>query len=232
MSHPFPDEATLSLFGDGFRRLVRMVLGHETGTPAMEPNQHGAALRRSSGMREFWKAIEAPSGLQILDLGSASQANVNFITGLQHKLYTEDLHRALLSEDFVAEESDEIQEEVARFFCRNLKYDDGQFDGILCWDLFDFLPEPLVKPLVDRLLCFLKPGGTVLSFFHTAAPGEEVPIYQYHIRTEESLQLSGRGTGKLLRHFNNRNIENLFLGFNSLKFYLARDNLREVISVR
>jgi hypothetical protein len=41
------------------------------------------------------------------------------------------------------------------------------------------------------------------------------------------------GTGfRLQRVFNNRHIENLFRDFSSIKFFLARDNVREVLVVR
>ena len=232
MSHGMSDQAALPLSGDGFRRWMRRVLGQPAALPVVDAGSGTPVLRRSSGLREFWKAIEAPSGLRILDLGSASQANVNFITGLHHKLYTEDLVRALLLSAPGSKEAEQAQREVEEFFRENLNYPEGEFDGILCWDLFDFLADPLVKPLVERLQSFLKPGGTVLSFFHTATPGQEVALFQYLIRGEDSLQLIGRGSGKVIRHFNNRSIENLFRSFASIKFYLARDNLREVISVR
>jgi len=224
------DGAVISLFGDGVRRLLRRALGQRTKTPAAAAASGIAEFRSSSGLREFWKGIQSPSTLQILDLGSASQANVSFITGLGHKLYTEDLPRALLPG--APETSPGTEGEEEEFFRKNLLYQEGQFDGILCWDLFDFLADPLVRPLVGRLHRFLKPGGTVLGFFHTGAAGQEVPLVQYRIRTEATLQLTGRGTEKLRRHFNNRAIENLFRQFTSLRFYLARDNLREVIILR
>jgi hypothetical protein len=37
---------------------------------------------------------------------------------------------------------------------------------------------------------------------------------------------------QLQRVFNNRHIENLFHDFASIKFFLARDNIREVLVVR
>ena len=224
------DGAVISLFGDGVRRLVRRALGQPTATPVAAVVSGVPVLRPSSGLREFWKGIQSPTTLQILDLGSASQANLSFITGLVHKLYTEDLPRSLMAGASGTGPGTEGEEE--EFFRKNLLYEEGQFDGILCWDLFDFLADPLVKPLVGRLHRFLKPGGIVLGFFRTGAAGEEVALYQYRIRTEATLQLTGRGTGKLCRHFNNRTIENLFRQFTSLKFYLTRDNLREVIIVR
>jgi hypothetical protein len=36
----------------------------------------------------------------------------------------------------------------------------------------------------------------------------------------------------LQRVFNNRHIENLFRDFASIKFFLSRDNIREVLVVR
>jgi hypothetical protein len=41
------------------------------------------------------------------------------------------------------------------------------------------------------------------------------------------------GTGvRLQRVFNNRHIENLFHDFSSIKFFLARDHIREVLVIR
>jgi hypothetical protein len=37
---------------------------------------------------------------------------------------------------------------------------------------------------------------------------------------------------RLQRVFNNRHIENLFRDFASIKFFLSRDNIREVLVVR
>ena len=42
----------------------------------------------------------------------------------------------------------------------------------------------------------------------------------------------GANNFRLQRVFNNRNIENLFRDFASIKFFLARDNVREVLVVR
>jgi len=122
--------------------------------------------------------------------------------------------------------------EPATFFRENLSYSEGQFTGILCWDLLDFLPEHLLKPCVESLYAFLKPGGNLLAFFHTGAPGQDAPVCQYRIHSADTLEVTGRETAKLRRHFNNRAIENLFRNFSSLKFYLSRDNLREVVIVR
>ncbi|MEE8176729.1 MAG: class I SAM-dependent methyltransferase [Acidobacteriota bacterium] len=220
-------------FVENFQRLLRRMLGQEAKSLPVEQRPSAAPLiRHSNGLQEFWKEIQSPAGLQILDLGSASQANVSFITGLGHKLYTEDLIRTLQDSDPAVPAQEKQPLEADRFFQENLKFTEGQFDGILCWDLFDFLADPLVKPLIERLHLSLKPGGTLLTFFHTGQAGHEVPLYQYSIQSGDTLRITGQGTGKLHHTFHNRTIENLFRRFASLKFYLARNNLREVIIVR
>jgi hypothetical protein len=44
--------------------------------------------------------------------------------------------------------------------------------------------------------------------------------------------LQERASFRLQRVFNNRHVENLFRDFHSLKFFLARDNIREVLAIR
>jgi len=46
------------------------------------------------------------------------------------------------------------------------------------------------------------------------------------------LHLQPRFSQPLPRAFNNRNLERLFSNFRSVKFFLAKENLREVIVTR
>ncbi|SRR5579885_3626219 len=234
MSEGISEGAEFSSLGETFRRLLRRFTRQQSATPmsAAEEDSGKAVLRRSSGLREFWKVLQGAEGLKILDLGPASQANVSFITGLGHKLYTADLLQAIQRFIPGEKQQSEVQADLDQFFRENLNYSEGQFDGVLCWDVFDFVAEPILKSLVQRMHWSIKPGGAVLSFFHTGPAGQEVPLHSYRIRAEDTLQVISRGGGRLHRHFNNRTIETLFTDFASIKFYLARDNLREVISFR
>jgi hypothetical protein len=114
----------------------------------------------------------------------------------------------------------------------------------LCWDVPDYLPETLVKPLVERLCAVTKRGGLLLGFFHTRDAGPDAPYYHYHLVSKDAMELQ-RASGphparggklapayRLQRVFNNRHIENLFREFASIKFFLGRDNVREVLVIR
>jgi len=115
---------------------------------------------------------------------------------------------------------------------------------VLCWNLPDYMEESLVKPTVDRLWSVMKPGALLLTFFHTRDAGPESVCYRYHVTGTDMLEMSeiklpvaGHPAGekqspRLQRVFNNRHIENLFRDFSSIKFFLARDNIREVLVVR
>jgi len=227
-----PSEAITSQIGENVRRLLRQVLGQTETAAKGTLSSADPQLRQSKGLREFCGAIRSPEGLQILDLGAASQANINFVIGLGHRVCTEDLHRCLelySSRSMVTADPDTVSD---RFFRENLQYGAARFDGVLCWDLFDFLPDALVKPMVDRLFELIKPRGYLLAFFHSGQPGQLLPVCQYRISSQDQLHVSERAQGKLRRAINNRGIESLFRNYASLKFFLTKDSLREVVIVR
>ena len=204
--------------------------------------------RRSSSLGQLVKTLDSDEALCILDLGSTSPANIRYCTERGHKIYSDDL--LLSSTDPSLATKDEAGNpalDSKRFLEENLVFPAAQFDVVFCWNLADYLDESLVKPVVGRLWSLLKPGGTLLAFFHTQEAGPDAPCYRYHIVGTDTLEMQlidTRGDAKkgaqraasngfrLQRVFNNRNIENLFRDFANIKFFLARDNVREVLVVR
>src|ERR1700685_2867127 len=47
--------------------------------------------RQSSGFDQFCSTLKTAEGLSILDMSGASQANISFITGLGHRISSDDL---------------------------------------------------------------------------------------------------------------------------------------------
>jgi SAM-dependent methyltransferase len=189
--------------------------------------------RHSSGLAEFTKMIAGQENLCILDLGPTSPQNIALLTGLGHRVYNEDVLLASFGPDFVTKKDDGTSAVNAdTFLNENLKYQAQQFDAVLAWDIPDYLNESLVKAAVARMASVMKPGGVLLAFFHTRDAGPEAPYYRYHIAGKDSLDLQRGPQFRLQRVFNNRHIENLFREFSNIKFFLARDNVREVLVVR
>ncbi len=70
----------------------------------------------------------------------------------------------------------------------------------------------------------------MLVFFNADEKASRIPIYNYRIQDTNTLLQTPRGTGyQRSQYFNNRTLEKLFERSSSLKFFLTRDHLREVI---
>ena len=96
------------------------------------------AVRPSRGLEEFFSYIHGQSGLTILDLGAASQQNVSFITGLGHRLYSEDFLRILgetFGENGAADQSNPGR--IEYFLHQTLDHPRAHFDGVLIWDVLE-----------------------------------------------------------------------------------------------
>ena len=228
------------------QNVMKLFRGGSTAQNSASASTAQKLTRRSSGMSELARSLGVQEGLCILDLGPTSPSNIRYFTERGHKSYSEDLLLASLDPALVIqdEKGNRILDE-RRFLSENLVYPGSHFDVVFCWNLADYMDESLVKPVVGRLWTSMKPGAMLLAFFHTRDAGADAPCHRYHIINNEILEMhpiaanpeSGRGSGvrttfRLQRVFNNRHIENLFRDFSSIKFFLARDNVREVLVIR
>jgi SAM-dependent methyltransferase len=232
----------MSSVSQNFMKLFRGSSGAETVAAPVSQK----FTRRSSGLGELSRSWESAEGLCILDLGATSPTNIRHFTERGYKIYSEDLLTA--STDPGLATKDEQGNDVLdsrKFLADNLVYPAARFDVVLCWNLPDYLDESLVKPVVGRLWSVLKPGGMLLAFFHTRDAGPDSPCHRFHIVGADILEMQkielrgdarrglvGKDGFQLQRVFNNRHIETLFRDFASIKFFLARDNIREVLVVR
>jgi len=186
--------------------------------------------RQSRGLEQFFGSFRNQTGLSILDLGGAHQENINFITSLGHKFFSEDFLR-IFQETFgenIADQSNPGR--IDYFLRRSLEYPDEHFDGVLAWDALEYMEPALLAATADRLLRILKPKGYLLAIFHSAERKQMVPCYTFRIQDPRTLQVSRHGERAASQQlFNNRSLEKLFQKFDSVKFFLARDSLREVI---
>jgi SAM-dependent methyltransferase len=235
----------------GFMRLFRGSSADE-GQAAKTKQTAPRLTRRSSGLGELVRVLKPEEPLYVLDIGSTSAANIRYLTELGHKIYSEDLLDASTDPSLVTKDEQGLTTlDSRKFLAENLVHPAARFDAVLCWNLADYMDESLVKPVVGRLWSMLKPGGVLLAFFHTREAGPDAPCYRYHIVGPDTLEMqhleprrevrrgptgashTAVGDGfRLQRVFNNRHIETLFRDFSSIKFFLTRDNIREVLVVR
>ena len=208
----------------------------ETSSPSLHSAQKttpGAPQTRpSNGLDQFFSAIDGQENLSILDFAGVTQANVSFITALGHRIYSNDILRTLEETfgnngDFLANQSDPAR--VEAFLRETMTFPDQCFDGALIWDTLQFLSPSLLEATVDRLAAILRPGACLLAFFHADEKVRTVPLCSYRIADKKVISLQQRGQSWPIQYFNNRSLEKLFQKFQSVKFFLTRDHLREVI---
>lgn len=174
--------------------------------------------------------LQRSENLSILDMSGASQANISFITSLGHRMSTDDILATMeqcFEDDFL--ENQKVASTAQRFMDQTLTFPDESFDGALVWDTLQFLVSPLLDQVVTQLLRVMRPGGLMLVFFRADERTPRIPMYNYRIADPRTLSVSPRGGYQNVQFFHNRVLEKLFQNAGSVKFFLTRDHLRELI---
>jgi SAM-dependent methyltransferase len=202
----------------------------ESLTKSPEKNTLVPVSRHSSAFEQFSAMLQSSDNLSVLDMSGASQANVSFITGLGHRISTEDILGTMeqcFSTDFI--EDQKQASKAQRFMDQTLTFPDQSFDGALVWDTLQFLVSPVLDQVVAQLLRVMRPGGLVLVFFRADERASRIPMHNYRIQDHRTLFVSPRGKFQNVQFFHNRLLEKLFQDAASVKFFLTRDHLRELI---
>ncbi len=195
--------------------------------PQARPDQR----RQSHGLEQFFSSLDASLGIEVLDLGEFTQANVSYITSLGHRPTFDGLQHSLdaIFGDGDPNSSQMDAAKAQEFLDHVLRFPPDSFDAILVWDTLEHLSRPLLNVILERLHEILRPGGGLLAYFHAESRDEMVQTYSFRIVDDKTLLLYPKGPRKPVQSFNNRSIERLFERFGSVKFFLTRDNIREVI---
>ncbi|MBM3751156.1 MAG: class I SAM-dependent methyltransferase [Acidimicrobiia bacterium] len=161
----------------------------------------------------------------ILELGPVVGANVEFFSDrLACKLYIENLYLDL-------EEAARLgtRAGLAEAFLRRLALAGDMFDGILCWDLFDFIDAKTGKTLAGELARLLKPGGAVYGFFGTT-PIELCRYTRYVIESESRFRLQHSPATPVKRNvLLTRDITKMFEGLSVSESVLLKSSTRETL---
>jgi hypothetical protein len=186
--------------------------------------------RQSRGLDQFFSYIRDQSGLSILDMGGACQDNINFITDLGHRITPRSILQSV-DETFggVSETDQSNPHQIESFLKENLEYPPDTFDGVLLWDTLQFMAPALLNAVLERLHFIVRPKSYLLVYFSGEERVRSSPVYSFRIQDKTTLSLVQRGTRPTAQSFNNRGLEKLFAKFESVKFFLTRESLREVI---
>jgi len=122
----------------------------------------------TKALKKFLATLTARESPVLLDLGPVVGSNVSFFgEQLGCKIFVEDIFS-----DIDRHVRDGKLEDLPAFVKKRFPQDDGTVDGILCWDVFDYLDRAAAQELATQLTRVLRPDGALLGFFGTAAPLE------------------------------------------------------------
>ena len=179
----------------------------------------------TKALRKFLTALTSRELPVLLDLGPVVGGNVSFFgEQLGCKIFVEDIYADL--DRHVRE--DKI-EKLPGFLSKRFPQADGEVDGILCWDVFDYLDRASAQELANQLTRVLRAEGSLLGFFGTAQ-AREARYTKFIIVDEVNLKYrsypSARGRQAILL---NRDIIRLFSGLRVSDSFLLQNNLREIL---
>lgn len=204
----------------------------ESGSSAQFQGLTGPRVPRHSGAwAALRKRLQTEAGLHIVDTGYTSPVNINYLTGLGHSVFLADLVHDACSTDWTAGQDEEGNTiwNIEGFLEQSLKFSGRTFDAVLLWTALDYLPEPLLAPVVSRLHSAMKPGGQVLAFFHTRMQGEETVHCRFHLTQGDDVEMQLAQPFPIQRAFTNRSIERLFAGWQGHRQFLAKDSVSEAL---
>ncbi len=191
------------------------------------------------GVSKFVAALEGRDSVVVLDLGPAVGANVIFLGGrLGCKLHVQDV----LSDPETWRSNNQIQQaprspndgeslatDTRSLEKRRLDNLTNSVDGVLCWDVFDYLSDESVEMFASEVVRVLKPGGVTLLCHRTEARRSSKPI-QYEIVDEIRLRYRPLAEERPApRVWHSREFIDLFDGLAVSNSFFLTTRMREVV---
>jgi hypothetical protein len=182
-------------------------------------------LFATKALRKLLSALTGRESPALIDLGPVVGSNVSFFgEQIGCKIFIEDIY-AELERHVRAGKMEAFPECLSRRFPQA----DGTIDGIICWDLIDYLDRPSAQVLADQLTRVLRPEGALLGFFGNAQ-SRETTYTKFVIADEMNLKHrtypAARGRQAVLL---NRDIIRLFAGLRVSDSFLMKNNIREIL---
>jgi predicted SAM-dependent methyltransferase len=180
----------------------------------------------SKALTKFISALSNREAPVLIDFGPVIGTNVAFFgEHLGCKLFIEDLATVIDAQTRAG-----TRDALPDVLGKRIAQEDASVDGVLCWDIFDFLDTAAARVLAREIVRVLRPGGAVMGFFCTKAV-DRAPFTKYEI-VEESSSLRHRhhpGTGGPKFVLQNRDIIKMFEGLSVAESFLLKSNTREIL---
>jgi hypothetical protein len=182
----------------------------------------------TKALAKFLASLQSRTQPVLLDLGPVVGSNVTFFgEHLGCKIFVENLFK-----DVDRHVQEGRLEELPAWFEQRFPKPDASVDGILCWDLFDYLDKRTGAVVAKHLARLLKPEGALFAMFNASEPRETDDSHYTRFVVVDPTGLQYRpyralqARGRVLQ---NRDITRMFEPLRITEQFLLKSNIREVI---
>jgi hypothetical protein len=210
------------------------ILGNRRAAESAPPAVPSAAAppdvsHPTKALQKFLASLQTRENPVLLDLGPVVGANVTF--------FGEELGCRIRVEDLAGDIEAHIKggrsDELPAFLATRFTEPPESVDGILCWDVLDYLDKASAQALATAMVTMLKPEGALLGFFSTTESTQ--PVYTKYVvmdplhlryRTYPASRPRQRAllTGDIIRMFKGLRVSESFLMKSNVREMLFRKN--------
>jgi hypothetical protein len=159
----------------------------------------------TKALQKFLLSLQSRENPVLIDLGPVVGSNVTF--------FGEQLGCRIRVEDLAVD----------------IKEAPGSVDGILCWDLLDYLDRAAAQTLATALTTMLRPDGALLGFFNSGDAGEA--LYTKYVVVDQTTLRHRSYPARRARQRSllNGDIIRMFKGLRVTDSFLMKSNMREML---
>ena len=217
-------ESTRSLT-DLFGILGSRKVADTTGAAETSVTNVAEASYATKALQKFLSCLNGSENPLLLDLGPVVGSNVTF--------FGEQLGCRIRVEDIASDIDRHVKaqtlDQLPEFFNKRFTEQGGTVDGVLCWDVLDFLDRPAAQVLATSLSRLLRPDGCLLGFFSTANTPDAV-YTKYVVVDESTLKYRSYPASRARqRNLLNGDIIKLFKDLRVTDSFLMKSQMREML---
>jgi hypothetical protein len=187
--------------------------------------QAGDPIFPTKALRKFLACLTARESPVLIDVGPVIPGNLTF--------FCEQFGCKVFVEDICADLDLHVRQgrldALPTFFSSRFSRPAESVDGVLCWDIFDYLDKPAAQVLSQQLTRVLRPEGALLGLFGNL-PERETYFTKYIVA--DDVHLRHRRYAAACRRqvsWPNRDIIRMFGGLRVADSFLLTNNQREIL---
>jgi SAM-dependent methyltransferase len=195
--------------------------------PEADGSVSNAPAHPTKALKKFLTTLSSNPQPTLLDLGPVVGYNVTFFgEHLGCKFQVEEL-----SKDIDRHVREDKLADLPEFLTKRFPQADGSFDGILCWDFFDYLDKKSAQALAAQLTRVLRPGGVIFALFNATETPPAAKTYTKFVVVDDS-NIQHRpyaGARSKQKPLPNRDIQRMFEPLRVIDQFLLKSNTREML---